>query len=174
MRYTKRTFAALVCAFALLPAGSALAGSGPAPSPAKWKAPKSAAPSAAGNPLSTKAKAAAVCSDAKPIGETGYIERGGVRIASVKQFYSKSCNENYGYLWVWDAFHQNNRDYDITVGVYSYTQDEIFGKRSWTNTSGQEYWSNGTNTSRDCTAGVGSLRRAGDPLSNQGASTKKC
>ncbi|MCT2593852.1 hypothetical protein LHJ74_28765 [Streptomyces sp. N2-109] len=174
MRYTKRTFAALVCAFALLPAGSALAGSGPAPSPSEWEKPKSAAPSATGNPLSKKAKAAAVCSDAKPIGEVRYIDRGGVHIASVKQFHSASCKENYGYLWVWDSFRQNNKAYDITVAVYSYTQDEVLGKRSWTNTSGQEYWSQGTKTSGECTAGVGSLRRAGDPLPGQAASTKKC
>ncbi|MFI9028031.1 hypothetical protein [Streptomyces sp. NPDC053560] len=135
---------------------------------------KSTAPSAAGNPLSAKAQAAGVCSDAYAIGETGYITRQGVKIASVKQFYSPKCQQNYGYLWVWDSFRDKAGDYDVSTAVYSYSQDEILGKRAWTNSTAQEFWSNGTDTVNDCTAGVGSLRPAGDPLASQGASTKRC
>ncbi|HCA86167.1 MAG TPA: hypothetical protein DEQ61_12085 [Streptomyces sp.] len=174
MRYTKRALVALACAFAMLPAGVAVAGSGPAPKPSERQQAKEAAPSAAGNPTSARAEAAGVCADAYSIGTTGYIYRSGVKIASVKQFYSPNCGENYGYLWVWDSFKQANSDYDVTVGVYSYSQDEILGQRSWLNSSGQEYWSLGTYTVGECTAGVGSLRRAGDPLSNQAASSKRC
>ncbi|WP_030607046.1 hypothetical protein [Streptomyces sclerotialus] len=174
MRCSKRALIGLTCVFALVPAGSAMAGTGPAPAPPERSVAKSTAPSAAGNPVSARAKAAGVCSDAYAIGETGYIVRQGVKIASVKQFYSPKCRQNYGYLWVWDSFRATAGDYDVSTAVYSYSQDEILGTRAWTNNNDQEFWSNGTDTVNDCTAGVGSLRKAGDPVSAQAAGSKRC
>jgi hypothetical protein len=171
--------AALACAFALVPAGSAVAGSGPAPKPGPSHSQRSlapsTAPSAAGNPLSARAQAAGVCSDAYQIGTTGYIYRSGAKIASVKQFYSPDCNQNYGYLWVWDSYRNSTtKDYDVSVGVFTYTYDQTVGERSWANTRGQEFWSNGADTVNQCTAAVGSLRASGDPLAGQAASSKRC
>ncbi|WP_306303448.1 hypothetical protein [Streptomyces sp. TP-A0874] len=100
--------------------------------------------------------------------------RGGVTVASVKQFYSAECERNYGYLWVWESFRAGHGDYDVSIGIYSYSQDEIVGKRSWTNSNDQEYWSKGTDTVAECTAAIGSLRAAGDPLPNQAVSSKRC
>ncbi|MEU8570660.1 hypothetical protein AB0C51_20325 [Streptomyces pathocidini] len=174
MRNTKRTLAALTCAFALLPAGAAFAGSGPAPAPAKERNARSTAPSAAGNPASAKAQDAGVCADAYQIGTTGYVKRGSETAASVKQFYSPSCAENYAYVWVWDSFKATAGDYDVTTAVYSYSQDEYLGQRSWTNTTAQEFWSHGTVTVSECTAAVGYVRKAGDPVANGGASSKRC
>ncbi|MEU0956714.1 hypothetical protein ABZ353_30945 [Streptomyces niveus] len=175
MRYTKRAVVAAACAFALIPAGAAVAGDGPAPAPSKSsKAARSTAPSEAGNPASAKARVAGVCADAYQVGKTAYIDRAGAHVASVKQFYSKSCNENYGYLWVWDSFRKTSKDYDVSVGVYSYSQEDYFGTRVWTDHNGQEFWSGGADTVKDCTAAVGSLRRAGDPLAGQAASQKMC
>jgi hypothetical protein len=174
MRYSKRALVAMACAFALAPAGAAYAGSGPAPKPSERSERQSTAASEAGNPASVKAQAAGVCSDAYQIGSTGYITRSGQTIASVKQFYSPSCAENYGYLWVWDSFQDIAGDYDVSTGIYSYSQDEILGQRSWTNTTAQEFWSEGTPTVSECTAAVGAVRKAGDPLSNQAASSKRC
>ncbi|MFJ9588218.1 hypothetical protein [Streptomyces acidicola] len=176
MRYLKTAAVALSCAFALIPAGIASAGTGPAPAPGSpaTKAATSTAPSPAGNPASTRAHAAGVCTDAYQIGTTGYVTRSGKTIASVKQFYSPSCAENYGYVWVWQSFRDIAGDYDVTAAVYSYSRDEILGKRSWTNTTAQEFWSNGTSTVTECTAATGSVRAAGDPASVSGHSNKRC
>jgi hypothetical protein len=173
MRARTTLFGALLCAAALVPAGTAVAGTGPAPSPDERR-PASTAPSPAGNPLSAKAKAAGVCADAHEIGTVGYINRAGQRVASVKQFWSPECRENYGYLWIWDSFAAGGGEWDVTTAVYSASQDEVLGERRWTNRTDQEFWSNGTATGEDCTRGVGSVRLSGDPLSNQAASSQRC
>ena len=176
MRQLKIATAALACAFALIPAGVATAGTGPAPAPTArtTTAAASTAPSADGNPSSLRARAAGVCADAYQIGSTGYITRAGKTVASVKQFYSPSCARNYGYVWVWQSFRDAVGDYDVTSAVYSYSQDEVLGKRSWTNTTAQEFWSNGTSTVSECTAGSGTVRAAGDPAPVGGYSSKRC
>ncbi|HZG03088.1 MAG TPA: hypothetical protein VE546_05855 [Streptomyces sp.] len=174
MRYTKRAVTAVACALVLASAGAAHAGSGPAPAPSQRGERQSTAPSAAGNPASARAQAGGVCADAYQIGTTGYVYRSGERIASVKQFYSPSCQENYGYLWVWDSFRQTAGDYDVSVAVYSYSRDEVLGQESWTNSTVREFWSAGTDTVAECTAAVGAVRKAGDPLPDQAASSKRC
>ncbi|MDJ1132079.1 hypothetical protein [Streptomyces iconiensis] len=164
--------AAATSALILLPAGAAFAGSGPsAPAPDKTK--RSVAPSPAGNPVSKKAVAAGVCDDAVEIGQKGLIKRDGTTLASVKQFYSKKCNENYGYLWVWESFHQNAKPYDVTLGVYNYTSDTTYGANAWKGTQ-QEFWTKGTATVKDCTSAVGTLRPAGAPQPYQAVSQKRC
>jgi hypothetical protein len=173
IRYAKSAVAALTCAMLAVPAGAAYAGSGPAPKPSERSA-KSTAPTAKGNPNSRAADVASVCADAYQIGTTGYIKRSGVTIASVKQFYSPDCHENYGYVWVWENFRKSAGDYDVTAAVYSYSQDEVLGSRAWTNSTQQEFWSYGTDTVSECTAAVGSVRKAGDPVPNNGASSKRC
>ena len=174
MRSRKIVLAAIACSFALIPAGTAAAGSGPAPGPEPKHSEASTAPSAAGNPSSAKAQAAGVCEDAYEIGSPGYVMLDGGKIASVKQFYSPECRENYGYLWVWESFRDKGGDWDVSIGVYSYSQDEILGERTWTNSTGQEDWSNPTDTEEDCTAAVGGVRPSGDPLTPQAASSKRC
>ncbi|WP_293990806.1 hypothetical protein [Streptomyces sp.] len=133
-----------------------------------------ASPSADGDPASLRAQAAGVCADAYQIGTTGYITRAGRTVASVKQFYSPSCGKNYGYVWVWQSFRDAVGDYDVTSAVYSYSRDEVLGERSWTNTAAQEFWSNGTSTVSECTAGSGTVRAAGDPAPVGGHSGKRC
>jgi hypothetical protein len=173
-RHAKTVIAALACALVAVPAGAAYAGSGPAPKPAERSVSESEAPSPAGNPASKAAQAAGVCDDAYQIGSTGYVERNGVTIASVKQFYSPDCQENYGYVWVWDGFHDSAGDYDVTTGVYSYAQDRVRGSRAWADTTRQEFWSRGTDTVQECTAAVGSVRKSGDPTPVNAASSKRC
>jgi hypothetical protein len=166
---------ALAGAFALVPAGSAFAGSGPAPGPKPSISERSTAPSASGNPLSARAQAAGVCADAYQIGSTGYIYRDGAQIASVKQFYSPDCDQNYGYLWVWDSYRDSTTaDYDVSTSVYTYKYDQFVGEKTWLNTRAQEFWSNAAETVDQCTAAVGSLRASGDPLAGRAASSKRC
>lgn len=174
MRARMTALTAAVCALAFLPAAAAVAGTGPDPSPDKRPSAQSTAPSAAGNPMSARAQAAGVCSDAHLIGSTGYVNRHGQRIGSVKQFYSPACNENYGYLWVWQDFRDTHDDYDVSVGVFSYDRDAVVGKRSWTDTNGKEFWSNPALTASECTSGVGTIRAQGDPLPSGAWSSKVC
>jgi len=174
IRYVKTAIAALTCAMVAVPAGAAYAGSGPAPKPSDRSISKSTAPSAKGNPASKAAQAAGICDDAYQIGSTGYVKRSGVNIASVKQFYSPECQQNYGYVWVWDSFRDTAGDYDVTTGIYSYSQDEVLGAKAWSNTTQQGFWSEGTNTVEECTAAVGSVRKAGDLTPNHAASSKRC
>ena len=172
-RLSKTALAAVTGALILLPAGAAYAGSGPS-APAPDKANRSTAPSPEGNPLSKQAKAAGVCDDAVEIGDKGVIKRGSETLASVKQFYSEKCNENYGYMWVWDSFHNGAKPYDGSIGVYDYNDDQTYGKVSEKATLRQEWWSHGTDTVDDCTSAVGTLRPAGSPVTYQAFSEKRC
>ncbi|MFF2650904.1 hypothetical protein [Streptomyces sp. NPDC058045] len=174
MRVRTTAIAATTCALVLLPAAGAMAGTGPAPAPHNSVRAQSTAPSEAGNPLSAKAQAADVCTDAYQIGSTGYIDRGGVHIASVKQFYSPKCKENYGYLWIWQDFRNKVKSYDVSTGVYSYPRDAVLGKVTVNQTHGQEFWSKPAATIKECTSGIGTLRAAGDPLTRTGTSSKRC
>ncbi|MFF4748440.1 hypothetical protein ACWD5R_00985 [Streptomyces sp. NPDC002514] len=175
MRARRTLIAAAAAAFVLVPAASAVAGTGPAPAPDKQRqSVRSTAPSESGNPNSAKAAAAGVCSDAYQIGTTAYIDRAGAHVASVKQFYSPSCQRNYGYLWVWQSFRDKVKDYDVGVGVYSYARDGVVGEKGWTATNAQEFWSLPAATAGECTAAVGHLRAPGDPVGGQAVTSKRC
>ena len=173
MRYAKSAVAALTCALVMLPAGAAHAGSGPA-APSAQPAPSATAPSPEGNPLSPRAKAAGVCPDARQIGATAYVDRNGAHIASVKQFYSPQCQENYAYLWVWQSYRDVTPSYDVGLGVYSYDRDAVLGTVSAKGTHQQEFWSRGTDTVRECTSALGAVRTPGDPLADQARTEKRC
>ncbi|MFR9674358.1 hypothetical protein [Streptomyces sp. TR06-5] len=175
MRTRMTAVAAVAGALALLPAASAFAGSGPHPAPERRQAAgAAAAPSAAGNPQSARARAAGVCSDAYEIGSRGVIHRKGEKIGSVKQFYSPACDENYGYLWVWQSFHDTHSGYDVSIGVFSYDRGTVVGRRSWSGTNGQEFWSNGATTVSECTSALGTVRAAPDPIASNAWSTERC
>lgn len=174
MRARTTAIAAAACALALLPAASAVAGSGPPPAPDTRQSAESTAPSAAGNPHSRRARAAGVCSDAHEIGSRGVIYRNSEPVGSVKQFYSPDCNENYGYLWVWNSFHNAHTDYDVSIGVHNYAQGAVLGKRTWYDTNAQEFWSNPASTASVCTSALGTIRASGDPIAGNAWSTKRC
>ncbi|WP_326690530.1 MULTISPECIES: hypothetical protein [unclassified Streptomyces] len=173
-RYAKGAFVAATCALVLAPAGAAYAGSGPATGPSNKTLTRTTAPSPEGNPASKLAQAAGVCDDAVAIGTTGLIKKNGATIASVKQFYSKKCNTNYGYVWVWESFRKTAAPYDVTAGVYNYDDDATYGKKEWKATKQQEFWSDQANTVDHCTSGVGTLRPAGTPQPLQAFSQKRC
>ncbi|MFF4018394.1 hypothetical protein [Streptomyces sp. NPDC001843] len=164
MRRARMTIAATVAgaALSLLGGGVASAGTGPAPAPGTPAPSAGTAGTEAGNPASTAAQAAGVCSDAYQIGTTSYINRGADHIASVKQFYSPSCKENYGYVWVWQSFLDKNITFDLTVGVWSYDRDFLVSARDEAGTHDQEFWGNPANTVNECTAGYGELDIKGE------------
>lgn len=170
-RYIKGAVVAAACAALLVPAGAANAASGPGSAPSD-KGGSAGTPQ--GNPTSAAAKAAGVCDDAVEVGERDLIKRGSETIASVKQYYSKECKENYGYVWIWDSFHNGADPYDVSVGVYRDEDDTTHGKRTWKDTTRQEFWSHGTNTVSDCTQGYGAVSPGDDPRTYEGFSERRC
>jgi hypothetical protein len=171
MRSRMLATAAVAAAFVMLPTGSALAGSGPAAGPS---AANSTAPTPQGNPSSAKAKAAGICEDAHQVGETGYIKRDGETVASVKTFYSSTCEHYASYVWLWQDFIDKEDDYDVSTGVYSTEQDKQLGTVSWPEDNGQEYWSNDVDLADDCFVGVGSVRPSGSATTLSGESVRDC
>jgi hypothetical protein len=169
---SKGALVAAACVLALLPTGAANAGDDPPPPGHRELANAEATP--AGNPSSRGAQAAGVCNDAYQIGKTGHIKRKGQIIASVKQFYSKNCNRNYGYLWVWKSFHDKFRSYSTNIAVNNFRTNELVGLRSWSMTHQQEFWSYPADTVRYCTAARGAVRAPGDQQQNYAYSEKRC
>ncbi|MWA07762.1 hypothetical protein [Streptomyces sp. BA2] len=160
-----------MCALVLLSAGAASADS--ANGATQARAGRTDTPSPDGNPASKAAQAAGVCNDAVQVGATGHIKRGGTTIASVKQFYSTKCQENYGYQWVWNSF-RGDDPYSVSVRVYSYNEDRFHAERRWNDTNQQEFWSRSAHTVADCTSAVGTLRPAGDPHTYEAVSERQC
>lgn len=150
---------AAATALSVLGSGVASAATGPAQTPQQRAANQAAgaAGTEAGNPLSSTAAAAGVCSDAAQIGTTEYIYRGSEKIASVKQFYSASCDENYGYVWVWKSFLDQKINFDVTVGVWAYDRESLVGRRDVFATHAQEFWGNAADTADECTSGDGTM-----------------
>lgn len=173
MRYSRTALTALTCALVLAPVGAAHAASGPA-TPAPRSTERSTAPSPEGNPLSDRARAAEVCPDARQIGATAYVDRNGAHIASVKQFYSAECQENYAYLWVWQSYRDANPEYDVELAVYDHDNDTVLGQVGAKRTDQQEFWSEGTDTVQQCTSALGTVRTLGDPLPDQARTAKRC
>ncbi|MFI7386674.1 hypothetical protein [Streptomyces sp. NPDC049813] len=160
-------------ALTLAGAGTASAGTGPTPAPGA-QPPASSAPSEAGNPATAAAAAAGVCSDAYQIGTTAYAYRGTEKIASVKQFYSPQCKENYGYVWVWKSFLDKKIKFDLQVGVWNYDREVLQGERRVYDSLSQEFWGNGADSVDDCTSGDGTLTIADEPGGYNGRTSKRC
>ncbi|MEU0226245.1 hypothetical protein ABZ177_18030 [Streptomyces sp. NPDC006284] len=161
-------------ALTLAGAGTASAGTGPRPAPAPAQPSAASAPTEEGNPSSARASAAGVCSDAYQIGTTSYIYRESVQIASVKQFYSPQCNENYGYVWVWKSFLDKKITFDLQVGVWSYDRSALIGVDRQYDTLEQEFWGNGADTVDDCTSGDGTLTILSEQGSYHSRTSKRC
>ncbi|MGW5367630.1 hypothetical protein ACWER6_30325 [Streptomyces sp. NPDC004009] len=176
MRSTRLVIAATVAGAALsvLGTGVASAGTGPRPAAKATDASTGTAGTEAGNPSSAVAQAAGVCSDAYQIGTTSYIYRGTDTIASVKQFYSPSCNKNYGYVWVWSSFLTKNINFDLKVGVWSYKRNLLVGQRLEFDTHAQEFWGNAADTTGECTSGEGTLTIVNETGPYTARSSQRC
>ncbi|MET9628782.1 hypothetical protein ABZX92_15090 [Lentzea sp. NPDC006480] len=109
------------------------------------------------------------CGSVTQIGSTGYMKSGGTTIASVKQF--KGCNKNWAYVYVWDSWRANHRNYHIRAGIWTRTSDGAVDYNG--NDSGaQELWSSGANTLGVCTTATGEVFGSG--FSYSGHSDERC
>lgn len=95
------------------------------------------------------------CSDAYQIGTTGYITVDGATAASVKQYYSPSCNKNYGYVWVWQSFRDSHSYWFASASVVT-TSDSI-AHASEGDFNVTEIWSGAASTTTSCTKAGGFL-----------------
>ncbi|GEB51093.1 MULTISPECIES: hypothetical protein [Streptomyces] len=171
---SKAVVAAAACAVAVLPAGAASAGDGPKPQQDEKATTMSTAPAPEGNPHSRTAQASGVCSDAYQIGNKRYIKRKGQVIGTVRQFYSPSCNRNYGYLWVWQSFRNTHKNYATNIAVYDFNTKKLVGLRQWHRTNAQEFWSGPAATVRHCTAARGMIKARYDSKQSFAYSSKRC
>lgn len=96
------------------------------------------------------------CPDVEQIGTTAHIEVDGATFASVKQF--KGCDQNWGYLYVWESWRENHSQWSTCISVASgneppYALEDL---RCYYSTSRVEMWSSGADTLNVCTHAVGS------------------
>jgi hypothetical protein len=112
------------------------------------------------------------CPDAHRIGDTGYIYYQGDIVASVKQFYSASCRQNWGYVWVWESFRKRGVPYEVGVAVFSFTRGQQYGNK-YSRTRGAGFWSGAADTRTHCTAAYGYLL-VNSVLEAEGYSSKRC
>ncbi|WP_157528567.1 hypothetical protein [Nocardia sp. NRRL S-836] len=102
---------------------------------------------------SAHAEKAPGCSETVQIGSTGYVKKGGVVIASVKQF--KGCNKNWAYTYVWDSYAGKPGSFHSSAAMV------VDGHRDYgSNVNGtdqQDVWSKGTGTLTRCTRAYGEV-----------------
>ena len=110
------------------------------------------------------------CAGSVQIGSTGYITVNGVTAASVKQF--KGCNQNYGYVYVWDSFRASHSKYEICASVRVTGEARQGVQCSDPRTNTREKWSLGTSTLSECTRGDGTLSFGSTEVS--GRSSERC
>jgi hypothetical protein len=110
------------------------------------------------------------CRDSVQIGSTGYITVNGQTAASVKQF--KGCNQNYGYVYVWDGFRNSHSRYEICAAVRVTGEARQGVQCSDARTNAREKWSLGTPTMGECTRADGTLSFGSVEVS--GRSSERC
>lgn len=110
------------------------------------------------------------CARSVQIGSTGYITVNGVTAASVKQY--AGCNQNYGYVYVWDSFRASHPKYEICAAVRVTGEARQGVQCSDPRTNTREKWSLGTRTVDKCTRADGTLSFGSTEVS--GRSSERC
>jgi hypothetical protein len=105
------------------------------------------------------------CPDARQVGATAHAYRHGEIAFSVKLFYSPSCRELYGYAYPWLQFRVQHVRYDLGVGVFDVTHDEIDGPHNFlSGAGGPDFWSEPVPaTAHTCTEGLVHVYYPTDP-----------
>jgi hypothetical protein len=82
------------------------------------------------------------CADVRQVGQTVHELYNGMVAFSVKEFYSPSCHDYYGYSFAWLQFRRLHVSFDVGMAVYDVTHDSIDGARTYAGgTGGPNYWS---------------------------------
>jgi hypothetical protein len=88
------------------------------------------------------------------IGSTKYLKNGSETVASVKQF--KGCNKNWAYIYVWDSWKANHKDFHLRAAIWTRNGPEAIDYNGG-DRGQQAVWSNGANTLSACTRAVGDV-----------------
>lgn len=56
------------------------------------------------------------CPDGVQIGNSAYADWNGIRVATVKQYYSARCRANWSYVYIWESF--RSRGYGWTTEAW--------------------------------------------------------
>ncbi len=94
------------------------------------------------------------CSSVTQIGSTKYLKNGSDTVASVKQF--KGCNKNWAYIYVWDSWRADHRDFYLRAAIWTRTGSEAIDYNGG-DRGQQEVWSTGASTLSQCTRAVGDV-----------------
>ncbi|MEU0885974.1 hypothetical protein ABZ345_45985 [Lentzea sp. NPDC005914] len=94
------------------------------------------------------------CSSVTQIGSTKYLKNGDDTVASVKQF--KGCNKNWAYIYVWDSWRADHRDFYLRAAIWTRTGSEAIDYNGGSRGQ-QEVWSTGASTLSQCTRAVGDV-----------------
>ena len=82
------------------------------------------------------------CADVRQVGETTHETYHGMVAFSVKEFYSPSCHDYYGYSFAWLQFRKLHVPFDVGMAVYDVTHDAIDGAHTFIGgAGGPDYWS---------------------------------
>lgn len=82
------------------------------------------------------------CADVHQVGQTVHEDYRGMVAFSVKEFYSPSCHDYYGYSFAWLQFRRLHVRFDVGMAVYDATRDSIDGARTYLGgAGGPDYWS---------------------------------
>jgi hypothetical protein len=101
--------------------------------------------------------AAQPCADRYQVGETRHEYYHGMTAFSVKEFYSPSCHNLYGYSYAWLQFRDLHVRYDVGMAVYDLTHGAIDGAETYLGgIGGPAYWSAPVHlTGKTCFQGEG-------------------
>ncbi|GLP68667.1 hypothetical protein TUSST3_52900 [Streptomyces sp. TUS-ST3] len=85
------------------------------------------------------------------IGDTEYVRADGQTALSVKQF--KGCGKNWAYVYLWQNFRDTHSSWRLGAGIE--TSSQVLG---WRTSTGNEVWSDGTDTLGVCTQAYGEMK----------------
>jgi hypothetical protein len=113
------------------------------------------------------------CRDARQIGAPGRLVYRGATVASVRQYYSRSCRLNWGSVYVWRGFRARRVAFEVGAAVYSHSTGRQSGNRYFARPRGASFWSVGVSTVGQCTSAYGYLLIGGRTPA-EGYSARRC
>ena len=103
------------------------------------------------------------CSDGYQVGATTTINVNGVTAASIKQYWSPSCQKNWGYIYVWqqfiDSLSGTNKSWSFSVAILKQNGTKLGSVNG--SAPAREKFSTPQSTAGICTAAWGKLSVTG-------------
>lgn len=77
------------------------------------------------------------CPDGVQIGNSAYADWNGIRVATVKQYYSARCKANWSYVYIWEGFRNRGYGWTSEAWIEAKPYDEDWGwiaRQNWIHT----------------------------------------